>query len=134
MTAPTGEADATASIALTAARPSCRDAATSGTGSTDIKASLMESLAIRGSRSSAESAGASVDFPLAGGPDTTMKSGSLTDQQSRERRPSLPHGRRAGASERLGQLQHPGTTEQFDRSVTSERRPVPSLNSGAAPI
>src|SRR4051794_27798697 len=89
MTAPTGEAEATASIARTAARPSCREAAMSGTGSTDISASLIVSLAISGSWSSSESEGASVDFPLAGGPDTTMKSGSLTDQQSRERRRKL---------------------------------------------
>src|SRR4051794_33598257 len=71
MTAPTGDSAATASIAATAARPSCREASTSGTGRTDMSASLMVSLATRGSASRRASTGAIVDFPLAGGPETT---------------------------------------------------------------
>jgi hypothetical protein len=74
ITAPQGDCAATASIATTAARPSWRDAATSGTGSTDIRASLIVSFATSGSPSSLATAGASVDFPLAGGPDTTTNS------------------------------------------------------------
>src|SRR5919106_1950018 len=61
-------------MAATAARPSCLDASTSGTGSNDMRASLIVSLATGGSPSSPANAGASVDFPLAGGPDTTRNS------------------------------------------------------------
>jgi hypothetical protein len=71
MTAPRGASAATAIMATTAARPSVRDVSTSGTGTTDINASLMVSLAINGSSSRAAIGGASVDLPLAGGPDTT---------------------------------------------------------------
>src|SRR5439155_8564298 len=71
ITAPIGASAATASIAVTAACPSSLEASTSGTGSTDINASLIVSLATSGSESSHASAGASVDFPLAGGPATT---------------------------------------------------------------
>src|SRR5688572_25278009 len=62
-------------MAATAARPTVRDASTSGTGSADSRASLMVSLATSGSAKPRASAGASVDLPLAGGPETTTKRG-----------------------------------------------------------
>ena len=61
----------TARSAATAARPSRRDASTSGTPRLDISASLTVSLARSGQPSSAETALANVVLPLPGGPDTT---------------------------------------------------------------
>ncbi len=69
-TAPIGDAEATASSAATAACPSWLDASMSGTGSTDMRASLIVSLATSSSMSSVASTAASVDLPLAGAPDT----------------------------------------------------------------
>ena len=57
--------------AATLALPIVREAGTSGTGSTVIKACLMVSFAISGRPSAGASALARVVFPLAGGPDTT---------------------------------------------------------------
>jgi hypothetical protein len=71
-TAPNGASAATASIAAIEARPINLDDSTSGTGRTDISASLMVSLATSGSPSSAASGTARVVFPLPGGPETTM--------------------------------------------------------------
>ena len=58
---------------MTLARPSMREASMSGTGSTLIKACLTVSLAISGRPRAGAIARASVVFPLAGGPDTTIK-------------------------------------------------------------
>jgi len=51
-------------------RPTRRDASMFGTSSSRNNASLITSLEIRGSSSSVASLHASVDFPLAGGPET----------------------------------------------------------------
>ena len=45
-----------------------------------INASLIVSFAMSGSRSRAAISGATVDFPLAGGPDTTTKRSALTTE------------------------------------------------------
>ena len=58
-------------VAATLAVPIVREAATSGTGSTVIRASLMVSLAISGRPRAGARAVARVVFPLPGGPDTT---------------------------------------------------------------
>lgn len=77
MTAPIGDSEATANAAATAARPTCRDASgTSGTSSTDMIASLIVSLAIKGRPSAVATCGAIVDFPLAGGPETITNAAS----------------------------------------------------------
>ncbi len=69
---PPGLVRAMVSIAITAARPSLRDSSTSpGRPRTSIRASLMASLAIRGSSSSTASGAASELFPDAGGPPTS---------------------------------------------------------------
>src|SRR5215472_14268525 len=69
-TAP-GACAATASSAATLALPTVREAGTSGTGSTVIRASLMVSLAISGRPRAGARAVARVVLPLPGGPDTT---------------------------------------------------------------
>ena len=69
--------------AATAARRTAREVSTSGTGRTVIKASLIVSLAISGSPSAWARTGAQVDFPLAGGLDTTTKTLPTTSEWSR---------------------------------------------------
>lgn len=77
MTAPTGEEAATASIVSTAASPICghfdvRD------GQDGHERFLIVSLATRGRPSSTANGAARVNFPLAGGPETTTKTGEVT--------------------------------------------------------
>src|SRR5437867_4058645 len=83
-------------MAATAARPSCLDASTSGTGSIDMSASLIVSLDTSGTPSSRARTGARVDFPLAGGPDTTTNRGWATGACCRrepdDRHPGLGDG------------------------------------------
>src|ERR1700759_2245830 len=81
-------------MAITAARPSSRLCSTvTGKPSTPMSASLMASLANRGSDSSLASGRARVLLPDPGGPATSTKNGAL-----RPRNPSAPRDPRPSAT------------------------------------
>src|ERR1700733_13293486 len=71
ITAPAGNSAASANRTSMAARPVRRDASTSTAGHDTRSASLIVSLASRGSANASANADARVDLPLPGGPETT---------------------------------------------------------------